>query len=113
MNALQLFFENFPLQEELAILDDEMIEDFFLMMEVEENNNNEVDEGYESDAENIDDPEPPQAIPQVPIIQNNWHRLRPDEQRLDPDLFEILLVIKLAAEQRGEDVFEHVFEGDF
>ena len=112
MNEVQFFLENFP-EEQLAILDADMVEDFFLNMEAEENNDNNDDEGYISDPENIEDPEPPHAIPQVPIIQNNWHRLRPDEQRLDADLLVILLGIKLAAEQRGEDVFEHEFEGDF
>ena len=115
MNLLQVEDLDFLLDEELPELNHEMVENFFRPIQQDEEFENDSDLGYESDDENkyTEEREAPLIAPPVPIIEQNWHRLRDDERMLDPELLTILIEMMLEAERLGDNVFEEVYEGDF
>ena len=108
MNVLEVGNLDFLLDEELPELNHEMVENFFRPIQQEEEFERASDLGYESDDENkyLEEREAPLIAPPVPIIEQNWHRLREDERMLDPELLTILIDIMLEAERLGDNVFE-------
>ena len=104
-----------PLAEELPMLNGHQVENFFRPIQGGLQNNDDADSGYESEDDNkyLEEREPPRVAPAIPIIEQHWHLLREDEQRLEPELLIILIEMKMEAELMGEqDVWEDVYEGD-